>query len=144
MFEIQPIIVKNDSTLNLFIDSNYRFLEGYTGDALVDGDYIYLAGAHYSGDGLTAVFKLKLNGELDDSWGINGVATFRTGTQAERLVSIAAENNFIYVAGNTGDGNPFILRLTQDGIIDATFGNNGFKRLCFNNFEALKAVNFPD
>lgn len=74
------------------------------------------------------------NGSLDSNFGINGEFIMPNGALSMRDISV--KNGYIYIVGeraNNPTTDAFILRLTYDGVLDATFGVNGI--VTFNTTE---------
>ncbi len=70
--------------------------------------------------------RLKANGDLDNSFGINGKVKIPFAGRMKSL-AIQPDGKFV-IAGDTGynnDRNFALLRLTSDGTLDNSFGRNG-------------------
>lgn len=83
------------------------------------------------------------NGELDLSFGTNGVVVLYPNNQDHFISGIehdAAGN--LWVLGTYGTRNT-VCKLSADGVIDTSFGTNGFS-MDINFFEANKLVLLPD
>lgn len=75
----------------------------------------------YNNDALAAA------GDLDTSFGTNGVATKHLGTDASRSVLVQTDGKIIVVGGtNNGSTNDIaLLRFNSDGTLDTSFGTSG-------------------
>lgn len=95
------------------------------------------------------VMRLKSNGQLDNTFGNNGVVDLEVGPYAEYALALDIDTNGNYlVAGhcelpNNSETLPkyeaFVGRILENGTIDNTFGTNGFTR--FELFEGEVATN---
>lgn len=101
-------------------------------------DYL-ISGNTYSGaDYNYQVCKVKSNGTLDNSYGINGWSMHDlTGTndQEYHLTSILQPDGRLLLGGNQGDGDTVyfaLLMLKADGSTDNVFAPNGFYKHIFN------------
>ncbi len=81
------------------------------------------------------LIRYKSNGELDSSFGINGVVTSLTGNYTQINALVVEENNKIVAAGVTGGSKAgiWVARYNDDGSLDVTFGNNGVTTVHFNS-----------
>jgi uncharacterized delta-60 repeat protein len=98
----------------------------------INGDKIVLAGkAYYNGKDHIAVRQLTLDGVVDDSFGENGVVLLGLEEGSGEIcedIAIDSDGRLL-LAGNTWLGNaprPLLTRLTSDGELDVSFGENGF------------------
>lgn len=100
-----------------------------------DGGHIYIAGALRSANEDASILRINLDGTLDTSFGTNGVLTFTDGfagsSGTERILDIEKSGSNIYLCGygrRTGSGNnqAFISKINTNGVLDTTFGTNGF------------------
>jgi uncharacterized delta-60 repeat protein len=76
------------------------------------------------------VFQLNENGTLDPSFGVNGVAMLDIAPGEKNMYQMALQaDKKILLAGYIKDVNfnnaPVVVRLTESGIPDTTFGTNG-------------------
>ncbi len=82
------------------------------------------------------LIRLKANGELDSSFGINGNVITGLGGN-ERITSIALQSDGkIVVCGNWQgfDNNIFVARYQTNGALDSSFGTNGMIWSGWNNW----------
>jgi len=79
----------------------------------------------YNGSYLAGVAQLRPNGAIDGSFG--GGDGLKTGLGPDLDVQdLMLAGGKILLAGGSGSGStPFVLRLTQSGNLDGTFGNHG-------------------
>jgi uncharacterized delta-60 repeat protein len=84
----------------------------------------------------TAICRYKINGQLDSTFGSNGIIRLTYGQQ-DALTSINIQSDHKILLGGSVAFNSApsfsILRLNQDGTVDATFGNNGLTITNFND-----------
>ncbi len=77
-----------------------------------------------------ALVRYKDNGELDSTFGSNGIAQNLIGTADDYISgAVLQSDSKIVIAGytsNNGNFNVFLARFKSDGIIDSTFGTNGY------------------
>ncbi|GLR16820.1 T9SS type A sorting domain-containing protein [Portibacter lacus] len=79
------------------------------------------------------IVKFKANGDLDNSFGENGISTIGIGSFRTGFLEGTIINNEIYAVGwfhNTADAvsineNGVIVKLKEDGSLDLDFGSNG-------------------
>ena len=90
-----------------------------SGDVVVDGT---------SGNAL-AVVRLNAAGNLDDSFGSNGMVTATLGGAAQAGGLALQPGGQIVVTGFVGN-NLAVVRYNGDGSLDTTFGNGGFVSTC--------------
>lgn len=82
------------------------------------------------------VCKLDSNGNLDTSFGTNGIVDLNVGTGHEYVLAVEIqENGDIVVAGHSWLANQpdliyeaYITRITSDGQVDTNFGTNGYTK----------------
>ena len=100
--------------------------------AVIDGNKFLVAGrVVVSGSSYYAVTLSRFNsdGSLDTSFGENGKVITDTGVTSEGEAVAVQSDGKIVVAANAGnypDKMTVVLRYSADGILDTTFGNNGF------------------
>jgi uncharacterized delta-60 repeat protein len=89
------------------------------------GGTIVLGLYRYNGSYLAAVAQLRPNGAIDGSFG--GGDGLKTGLGPDLDVQdLMLAGGKILLAGGSGSGSTlFVLRLTQSGNLDGTFGNHG-------------------
>lgn len=105
--------------------------------AIQNDSLLLIAGYSYTWDGFNvnsvynqfSIIRLNLNGELDSTFGVNGVYELNFDPNDCSAVKILVETNGkVLVVGNYSNSNSnmfFAIRLTQNGNIDLTYGNNG-------------------
>lgn len=76
-----------------------------------------------------------INGALDTSFGTNGI-TYTNIPNPDRIKAIAIQTingiNYNVATGTIeGTGSCFVIRYTESGILDTSFGNNGYTTLVF-------------
>lgn len=101
---------------------------GEGGVALTRDGKIVVLGTDFTGDNMT-IFQLDSNGILDLSFGTNGFVKIGPSMQGDGGITIDSWGN-IYAYGSFIDADyskrRFVLaRLTPQGSLDSTFGNNG-------------------
>jgi len=124
------------ATQGMFI---YDFgFDDYSKSIAIQNDSLLLiAGYSYTWDGFNvnsvynqfSIIRLNLNGDLDSTFGVNGVYELNFDPNDCSAVKILVETNGkILVVGNYSISNSnmfFAIRLTQNGSIDLTYGNSG-------------------
>jgi uncharacterized delta-60 repeat protein len=87
-------------------------------------------------------------GDLDTTFGTNGVATYDGGNVDEGRKAILQPDGKIVVSGvtfNGTDGDVLVLRYNSDGTLDTTFGTNGVATYDSGNVDhGWKAILQPD
>ena len=96
------------------------------------------------------MMRLKSNGDVDDSFGENGVVYLWTGEYAEFALSIAVQPNGKYIVGGHDElwsdtpelprYESFVTRVNTDGTIDETFGEEGYVKV--EPFQGDGCVNY--
>jgi uncharacterized delta-60 repeat protein len=102
------------------------------GMEVLPNDNVLLAGSTETGFLLSdaAVYRILPNGEVDPTFGVNGVSIFDCGGTQDYVQTMKVlPNGKMIIAGGVYDGgadvNFFAARLTENGSLDATFGTNG-------------------
>lgn len=76
-----------------------------------------------------AAIRLMPNGDLDESFGDEGVFTYDHGSGDDRIMDVALQSDGkIILTGNAtqqGYGSMIVMRLTEDGTLDETFATEG-------------------
>jgi len=99
---------------------------------LTENNMIVLAGkAYFDNKDHMAVMRLNLNGELDDSFGLNGSVLIGLDSGAgEQCFAVKedSEGRLLLAGGSWTDGSPkpILARLNAVGEVDTTFGEEGF------------------
>ncbi|MGZ3184668.1 MAG: hypothetical protein ACXU8N_19715 [Telluria sp.] len=90
---------------------------------------LYIAGATYSTDTESKVFVMKMNGngDLDNSFGTNGVAQLDIATGIDGVQDMVWSSDHLVLStlsggSGPGRGNATLVRLNGDGTLDTTFG----------------------
>lgn len=94
--------------------------------ALPDGSV--LVAYNPFGNGHAYVRHILVNGSVDNSYGTSGKTTIQVASLRTEIKAMLLLNNELYVCGSTGTGTntyAFIKKLQSNGLIDATFGNQG-------------------
>jgi uncharacterized delta-60 repeat protein len=94
---------------------------------LPDGDLL-LRGTAFDGyrrEGFASVVRLNSNGTFDTGFGEQGIATFWSGSRGPASAAVVLPNKKILLGGGTKDGTFSLTRLTENGMIDSTFGVDG-------------------
>ena len=89
-------------------------------------DRIVIAGSFGSGPEDIIVRRYDFDGNLDMTFGTNGTTILDFGDDDDIKSIIVDKDDGIYVGASVGDPEDYgIARLTPDGMLDPTFGNNG-------------------
>ncbi|MCL4361398.1 hypothetical protein M1446_03520 [Candidatus Dependentiae bacterium] len=111
-----------------FISLNLFCSEGTTPNLIAaqsDGRKIFLEEIPTGGFRLS---RHNLDGSIDNTFGINGVAAFTLSHATPHRIQINPINNEIHVIGSVFFGKTeqeFETKFTPDGILDQKFGQNG-------------------
>ena len=108
--------------------------EGYGVALLPDGRALIAGNTYFTpGDSDIGFLRLTLDGQLDSTFGVNGVASLAFdlgGTNADYLQDVKIDSAGRIVAlgysATDGDTDVTVARLLADGTIDSTFGTNGY------------------
>jgi uncharacterized delta-60 repeat protein len=82
------------------------------------------------------LLRLNMNGTIDSSFGTNGVVTFDGNSGGFGIfssVELMPDGNIIAAGVSYVSDDFLIMRFSQDGIVDSTFGTNGTVTIDFNN-----------
>lgn len=118
----------NQGSLTIDIDGGsdlaYSITQETNGKLLVAGMFTR------QGQAFPSIVRLNLNGTFDSSFGHNAVATFnRTGYENESYNTVLSRSDGKIIAGGSFYTNSSfqyaIHQYLSNGLIDATFGNNG-------------------
>tara|TARA_R100000306_G_scaffold41809_3_gene40570 strand:- start:34 stop:1584 length:1551 start_codon:yes stop_codon:yes gene_type:complete len=83
------------------------------------------------------------NGELDTSFGINGIVTLTIGNEGCSISEIEIQNDGKIVAFGSANNTPTLLRFNENGSLDNTFGDNGISYITSGGeFEILNNGKF--
>lgn len=111
-------------------------------------DKILLA-ASINSDG--GVMRLNMNGDIDSSFGVDGLVTTDIDTNYDVFYALALQNDGNILAGGSTirdytDDHDFILcKYLSDGKLDTAFANEGIFRLDLGLDETIKTINvLPD
>lgn len=108
--------------------------------ALPDGSV--LVAYNPFGNGHAYVRHLLVNGSIDNSYGTSGKTTIQVASLRTEIKAMLLLNNELYVCGSTGTGTntyAFIKKLQSNGLIDATFGNQGLVEfVTYYTFNAMR------
>jgi uncharacterized delta-60 repeat protein len=101
-----------------------------------DQDRIWIAGSTFqNNDWALLLVRLTPDGNYDMSFGDGGYAVLNVANNnLERVGGLALHNNHLIIAGDKTAGgvtNQFVLKYTEDGFLDASFGSLGFTDLPF-------------
>ncbi len=109
----------------LFIGTGSRYDVSY-GMSLTADSSIILAGSHGSGNIYNyQVAKLTKFGVLDSTFGTDGIKLIPVTVPADHLKDVLVQKDGKIVAAGMADGDALILRLTANGALDNSFGNQG-------------------
>lgn len=137
---LKVIRLNADGTLDSTFATNGVYsqligVESYGNESFVRTDgKIIVAGITYDANYLAdwLLLRLNSNGTLDSTFGTNGitVADFSSSDDLGQALALQTDNKII-VSGTIKDtvsyfNLPAIARFTEDGIIDSSFGTNGF------------------
>ncbi len=137
----KTIIIKftNSGTIDLSFGSNGILVAkeyGLSGGSVLEIDSngkLLVSGKEYNptAEGDFWVKRFELNGIVDSTFGINGEVVINFDNDDSPTFITFQSNNKIIIAGHTeipssqDNSNFVMLRLTIDGLLDASFGNNG-------------------
>mgnify|MGYP001275759334 CR=1 FL=1 len=94
---------------------------------------IYLAGYRgLNGNRKCAVWKLNINGQMNQNFGNSGELVFNFGGSSERLFGINVKNNKVAISG-ISDQYGIISLIDSNGNFDNNFNSNGQIRIKVNN-----------
>lgn len=145
MLNINPLVKINGTTINFYIDTkSYEFYSGYPGSVFVSQGSIFLAGSSPGYTGITGIFKINMDGSLDKTFGVGGLAAFRVSADSAIIDSIGVINKSVYVTGSTLSGLGLVAKLNDSGVLDSTFGTNGVAYFDRNSFGRIEGSLFFD
>lgn len=80
------------------------------------------------------ISKTNYNGNLDSSFGVNSKLSFNNSSETFTINGGKIINNSIYLYGkivntNNSSEDGFVLKISEDGIFDVTFGLNGISKI---------------
>ncbi len=108
--------------------------------ATIQPDGKIVVGGSTNGSGNFMIARYQVNGDLDSSFGAEGVVIANVGTAPEFLNAIAISPTGKIIAGGSrenGNVSQFIVvQFTQDGTPDASFGSGGIATANFNGSSA--------
>lgn len=109
----------------LFIGTGSRYDISY-GMSLTADSSIILAGSNGSGNIYSyQVAKLTKFGVLDSTFGSDGIKQVPVSVPADHLKDVLVQNDGKIIATGMADHDAFMLRLTANGSLDNSFGNQG-------------------
>ena len=131
--------VVNISNIDFYFNSSFPFLS-----VAFEGDKIILVG-YDSVTSNSSLFKLTADGQVDTSFGNNGLLVLDNPTISQSFIDrVRVLNGKIYIAYDyysaesiaTGTYNSYygLMRLNLDGTLDTTFGDNGIFYKNFNYY----------
>jgi uncharacterized delta-60 repeat protein len=121
----------------------------YDGIRLAD-DKILVAGlTNFSGSDNNLLIKYLPNGQLDTSFGINGISIIKFGNDRSQVRKIATQSDGkIILAGRSSaslTAYATIARINSDGTLDTTFGTNGYtKKVSGSESDIQSLIILPD
>ena len=111
------------------INDSSQTSESYSTAIQSDGKIISAGYSSNGSDNDFAIIRYNLNGSLDNTFGINGIAITQIGLSDDYAYSVAIqEDGKIVAAGSSKNGTNSdfaIVRYNQSGDLDDTFGING-------------------
>ena len=112
--------------------------EQYTYGIALQGTKVVIAGYYSASSADIKIILVRYTeyGLRDSTFGVNGIVETRIGAISQAVDIAVLPNNKIVVAGNAVDGgiNKFVvLRYLSDGVIDSTYGTNGYTLTAINN-----------
>lgn len=139
----------NGKSLIPFLNMNYplsgQLLVEQPDGKLVIASNVRLPGDDYSSSSAVDVVRLNANGSIDTTFGISGhsrlqVSPFSTNVtdlhlQADGRLLVAVYNEI-----GQGDANAGIFRLSTNGVIDASFDDDGFKSFDFGDYDSIPSM----
>jgi uncharacterized delta-60 repeat protein len=100
-------------------------------------------------DNMSIVLRLSANGDLDQSFGTGGMVTLNAFLGLHELISsfaLQTDGKILVASQHFGTGSvstPVLVRLSDNGAIDSSFGNNGYVSLLIG--ESVRDLNIlPD
>jgi uncharacterized delta-60 repeat protein len=137
--EIASIVMLDPSgnLVNAFGENGVLFPEwatsySYANDVEILEDEIYITGWIMPGYQQVFLSKMDMDGNLDSSFGTNGVTYFTLNIKSNAFDLYFGFDNKIYLCGNTGllgAGAPkdiLVLRYQMDGNVDSTLNETGY------------------
>ncbi len=137
--EIASVVMLNSSgnLVTTFGENGIVFPEwatdwSYTNDIEILNDEIYITGWIMPGYQSIFLSKMDMDGNLDASFGTNGMTTFTLNPKSNAFDLYFGFENKIYLCGNSGAlaaGGPkdiLVIRYNMDGSIDNTFSDDGY------------------
>jgi uncharacterized delta-60 repeat protein len=111
----------------------YNQLASQPMDMAVNGNYIIAVGSAVDNNNIitSAIAKIKSDGALDSSYGINGKVLNNLNGYGNNINSILVQSDGKLVITSRQSEGVVIGRFMQNGIVDSSFGTNGFRVLSF-------------
>jgi uncharacterized delta-60 repeat protein len=132
-----------------FLNMNYplsgQLLAEQPDGKLVIASNVRLPGDDYSSSSAVDVVRLNANGSIDTTFGISGhsrlqVSTFSTNVSDLHLQADGRLLVAVYSRIGQGDANAGIFRLSMNGLIDASFDDDGFKSFDFGDYDTISSM----
>ena len=152
-FSDQDLVIakyNHNGELDLSFGSNgkttidFSTIDSNINDLLIDSNNNIIVGGYSvtsSNKSIFSLAKLNSNGELDANFGTNGLVS-KTIRDENKINSIVLDkNNKIIIAGEikstNGNYDIVLLRYDNNGVLDTTFGSNGYIFTDINNKDDL-------
>jgi len=112
---------------------------------ILESGKIALVGRISSNSNDIIVVRLNSDGSIDNSFGNNGRFIFDSGNGNDQAFTIVEQNSKLIIGGVVQPYSEYaLLRLTEDGILDTTFGNNGLTAVGFGYREEIRDLIIDD
>lgn len=94
-----------------------------------DGKMVITANIYksiHTGDYSILLFRVLYNGKLDNTFGTNGLVAHSTSyTYSPNTLAIKTDGKIIVSGNDYHTGNAILIRYSNTGVVDSTFGTNG-------------------
>lgn len=128
---------------NTFTPGDDDYLESIKLDS--SGRILGGGSANIGGNSYFSLARYNVDGSLDTSFATGGISTGSPGT-ADQIASIAIDGlGRIVAGGSTSNGGNYSLavaRYSSSGVLDTSFGSNGFSINGFGNSAFINSVGF--
>lgn len=97
----------------------------------------------YSAEASNLLIRIAADGAVDSTFGADGVSLIAKGTAAHDTRCLAMTDGTTVLAGNSGEYGKvdlILARVTQDGVVDAGFGDGGISRIDLEGKEYLESI----